>query len=382
MADMSSPDVNLDTPRSFEARLLHVLSRPLDPADHEIASELQRTLVFDPRALLFGAVSVLLLLGALAVFENLVLSLVLGLLFIGATFARFRAIILAGPDRNDERALRYLVYSGLIYALVISLVGATAAFSGNPGLLAMGALVITGLVFGFCIVNSGTPYFARAQTLIVILPFVTGTGLSGPVEMLLILLQAPIWIIGIFMLIRISHIRLANLIRAQRQNRYLAYNDLLTGLANRAQVMSSLRQIASDRAGHSPPPYVLYLDLDGFKTVNDTYGHAVGDMLLRAVAERLSAQVRAGDIVGRIGGDEFVIILRDLAPGEISLLAERLAQSISQTFKLTPSIEVTIGVSIGGAPLGQNAEDAIAEADTRLYSAKHDGRGTYRLSGI
>ncbi len=360
--------------------LLHLLTRPLHPADADIARDLQSTLTIDVRALLFGALSVMILIATLAYYHDRMQGFVLAVVFGFAVACRYVAMV--RPSSDADKKMGWIFYSGLFYALAISLTGAVAAFSGNSALIALAALVITGLIFGFCIANSGAPFFAQTQTFIVFVPFILGASFSGPSEMLLILVQSPIWLIGIFMLVRISHLRLAGLIRAQRQSSYLAYNDMLTGLANRAQVMSSLQQIAEDRSGRSPPPYVLYLDLDGFKAVNDTYGHAMGDLLLRQVAQRLSAEVRAGDIVGRIGGDEFIILLRELDLHHIAALAERLADAIARPFALGPKIEVTIGVSIGGAPLGQNAEDSIAEADTRLYAAKNQGRGTYRLAGL
>jgi diguanylate cyclase len=287
-----------------------------------------------------------------------------------------------GGKKLTHRDVARIMTSGILYAVAIGLVGTAAAISGNPVLVVLGAMVMTGMVFGFCISNSGAPRYAEAQALVVTVPFLLGAALNGPPAMLLILLQTPFWLFGLHGLIRTTHRRLAQLVEAQRQNLFLAYNDTLTGLANRTQVMSSLTQIARDRERRSPPPYVLYLDLDGFKAVNDTHGHAMGDLLLRQVAQRLSEAVRAGDLVGRIGGDEFIVILRDLDFGDIDALARRFTEVISRPFQLTSTIEARIGVSVGGAPLGTDPEQSMARADIMLYSAKRDGRGTYRLSGF
>lgn len=357
------------------------ITRPANPAHDDVRLDIMGTLLLSRATVLFGAVSLCVLLLAIAFLHDPLAAFFTGMVFLASAAARLKLITDLQGKRLQWDDVRRIVVSGLLYAIAIGLVSASAAWSGIPELQVLGAMVMTGMVFGFCISNSAAPRYAEAQALVVTVPFMLGTAFSGSHAMLLILVQAPFWLFGLHMLIRATHTRLADLVKVQRQNQYLAYNDMLTGLANRAQVMSSLRQIAKDRAGRSPAPYVLYLDLDGFKPVNDTYGHAVGDLLLRAVAQRLSSETRAGDIVGRIGGDEFIIILRDLAPEDIEGLASRLAQSIARPFALTPSIEVSIGVSIGGAPLGQSAEDSIAEADTRLYSAKHSGRGTYRLGG-
>lgn len=361
---------------------LDFLTRPVNPAHEDVRLEIMSTLLLSRATVLFGAISLSVLLVAIAALHDSLAALFTGLVFLVTVFARFTAITALVGRRLGWPDVQRIVVSGLLYAVSIGLVGSVAAWSGDPVLQVLGAMVMTGMVFGFCISNSGAPRYAEAQALVVTLPFLVGAALTGPPAMLLILVQAPFWLIGLHLLIRTTHARLADLVKVQRQNQFLAYSDTLTGLANRAKVMSSLRQIAQDRAQKSPPPYVLYLDLDGFKGVNDTYGHAVGDLLLRAVAQRLSAEVRAGDLVGRIGGDEFIIILRDMAPADIPVLAERLAGTIGAPFALTASIEVTIGVSIGGAPLGPDAEDAIAEADTRLYQAKHGGRSTFRLSGL
>ena len=361
---------------------LDFLTRPVNPAHEDVRLDIMGTLLLSRATVLFGALSLCVLLVAMAVLHDPLLAVFTGFVFLVAVIARLNTIRDLTGHRLDWPDVQRIVRSGLTYAVSIGLVGSVAAWSGDAVLQVLGAMVMTGIVFGFCISNSGAPRYAEAQALVVTVPFLVGTALSGPPAMLLILVQAPFWLIGLHLLIGATHARLADLVKVQRQNQFLAYSDTLTGLANRAKVMSSLRQIAKDRAQKSPPPYVLYLDLDGFKGVNDTYGHAVGDLLLRAVAQRLSAEVRAGDLVGRIGGDEFIIILRDMDPAQLSGLAERLASAIARPFALTASIEVTIGVSIGGAPLGQDAEDAIAQADTRLYQAKHGGRSTFRLGGV
>jgi diguanylate cyclase (GGDEF) domain len=361
---------------------LDFLTMPADKAHEQVRLEILDTLVLSRSNIMFGAFSVSILLLAVAWLHDVWAALIAGTAFVATAALRMRVISHLKGKTLDWSGVGHIVLSGILYAIAIGLVGTAAAFSGNAALQVLGAMVMTGMVFGFCISNSGAPRFAETQALIVTLPYLLGAAISGPPSMLLILLQAPFWIVGLHGLISTTHRRLAELVMAQLQNQFLAYNDTLTGLANRAQVMSSLTQIAKDREQRSPPPYVLYLDLDGFKAVNDTYGHAMGDTLLRAVAQRMAECVRAGDLVGRIGGDEFVIILRDLHPEDIRSLAHRLTEAISRPFILSAGIEAKVGVSIGGAPLGRNPEEAMAQADVMLYSAKRDGRSTYRLTGI
>jgi diguanylate cyclase (GGDEF)-like protein len=264
------------------------------------------------------------------------------------------------------------------------MVGMVSALSGNVMLIILTALVMTGLTFGFCIVNAGAPRYVRIQVMLISLPFLLSTSFSGAPDMLILLLQTPFWIGGIFMMINTSHDRLAKLIQAQRTNRYLAFNDMLTGLANRAEIMATLDRLASKpRPRGAPAPYLLYLDLDGFKGVNDRYGHAAGDELLRIVADRLRTTLRNGDTLGRIGGDEFVVLLSDLPRDQLPALAERLTRVIADPFDLSAATGVQIGISIGGAPLdGSDPRQSMALADSMLYTAKAAGRSTYRLSGV
>ena len=167
---------------------------------------------------------------------------------------------------------------------------------------------------------------------------------------------------------------------AEAQIRFLAQHDVLTGLPNRAQfhdlIVWHLTQ--SQRAGD--PIAVLCVDLDRFKAVNDTFGHQAGDRLLQLVAERLLANIRTHDAAARIGGDEFIVLLTDVARRDtITHVAQRLIEHLSEPFDLG-GYEARIGASIGIAVAPQDgtaAEVLIKNADIALYRAKADGRGDY-----
>jgi diguanylate cyclase (GGDEF)-like protein len=366
----------------FGVGVFDFLTEPVKPRHRLIRIELMDTLLLSRSTVLFGAISLTILLLAIGALDDPWKAVFSGTAFAVAAALRLRTISDLQSTKLDRRSVAQILTSGLIYAAAISLVGVNAAISGDPVLSILGGLVMTGMVFGFCISNSGAPRYAMAQAIIVTVPFLLTAALSGPPAMLLILLQMPIWLLGLHGLIRTTHARLADLVDMQKRNHFLANNDSLTGLANRTQMMSILSQIADDRAKRSPPPYVMYLDLDGFKLVNDTHGHAMGDKLLHLVGQRLTEVVRQDDMVGRIGGDEFVIILRDIPPTDIQPLAERVIQAISKPFQLSSEVQVQIGVSIGGAPLQQNAEEALAAADGMLYAAKRNGRGSFQLTGF
>ncbi len=174
--------------------------------------------------------------------------------------------------------------------------------------------------------------------------------------------------------------------RAQVQADRMASEDTLTGLANRRTLMQHLDMVLQERMSQDasePHPFaVLYLDLDRFKFVNDTQGHAVGDKLLLAVAERLKASLRQNDFIARLGGDEFAIVLSSSEPAERpEIVAQRLVDAIGRSYDID-SHQLLIGASIGiaiGPDNGQTGNELLIAADLALYAAKAAGRATYRF---
>ena len=169
--------------------------------------------------------------------------------------------------------------------------------------------------------------------------------------------------------------------RLEAQLMHLAHHDVLTGLPNRLLFRERLQQeLARARRGEGLA--VLCLDLDQFKSVNDTLGHPVGDGLLQEVADRMRASVRETDIVSRLGGDEFAIVqVATPEPEGAIVLAERLIDAMSKPFDVGGH-QVVIGTSIGIslAPSdGLDPDHIIKNADLALYRAKNDGRGVFRF---
>jgi diguanylate cyclase (GGDEF)-like protein len=160
--------------------------------------------------------------------------------------------------------------------------------------------------------------------------------------------------------------------------RDLAYRDQLTGLANREALHDRLRDELPRAASVGAPVSVLFLDLDGFKLVNDSYGHAVGDELLIAAARRISEQLRDRDFVARVGGDEFVAVAHHPETAGAEGLALRLIEVFEAPFELSVGpmfVSVSVGISrFNPADSVADAESLIREADTAMYQAKSTGR--------
>jgi diguanylate cyclase (GGDEF)-like protein/PAS domain S-box-containing protein len=160
-----------------------------------------------------------------------------------------------------------------------------------------------------------------------------------------------------------------------------AYSDGLTGLPNRPLAMDRLNHAVSAAQRSHRHLFVLFIDLDGFKDVNDSMGHLQGDILLKEVATRFSANIRQGETLARLGGDEFLVILEETDSSSGEITAQRLLTSLAEPIELDGR-EFTISASIGVAQFpqdGDNPDALLQNADTAMYQAKDAGRNTYRF---
>jgi diguanylate cyclase (GGDEF)-like protein len=156
--------------------------------------------------------------------------------------------------------------------------------------------------------------------------------------------------------------------RALSEARRLAYEDELTGLGNRRAMLAQVTKAIRQRR----PVHLVLADLDGFKAVNDTYGHDVGDLVLRVVAARLTAEAGAGNFVARLGGDEFAVVTQGDDPALLPVLTDRLRVVLLRPIPVGGD-QVTVGASIGTAtrtPRDASPCDLFIRADAAMYRAK------------
>jgi diguanylate cyclase (GGDEF)-like protein len=161
-----------------------------------------------------------------------------------------------------------------------------------------------------------------------------------------------------------------------------AHVDFLTGLPNRKLLMGTLEQVLKEAKLQDSIVAVMFLDLDGFKSVNDSYGHEIGDLLLQNVAQRLTNCIRQSDTVARLGGDEFIILLcGTLDIGNVVRIADTIIKKLNKEFFIN-NIKINIGVSIGISIFPDNTtnpDEMLRMADNAMYEAKHHGKNNYKF---
>jgi len=192
---------------------------------------------------------------------------------------------------------------------------------------------------------------------------------------------SPLFIIlrlfGIAVSLSVSGLVFA-LLSSYRRIQYLALHDPLTGLANRRLFFEHVKQAISSAVRNEGKFAIVYMDLDNFKPVNDTYGHKHGDQVLREVAVRVTEGLRHSDIIARIGGDEFILLMQDTKSSEdIPSLIEKISRLISRPITLENGVTIGIDASIGTSLFpddGNTADELIRHADRKMYMAKHANR--------
>lgn len=187
---------------------------------------------------------------------------------------------------------------------------------------------------------------------------------------------APVCYASVFRDISVLH-------QANERIQYLAFHDALTGLPNRALFQDRLEQAVERAKREQQRLAVIFIDLDGFKEINDNLGHDIGDLLLQEIAQRIRDRLRRGtDTVARLGGDEFVVLMEDLSdPGHCITLAAEIIEDVATPVALRGHA-VRVGASLGIAFFPEDGDDTLElmkRADIAMYAAKAAGKSTYRL---
>lgn len=274
------------------------------------------------------------------------------------------------------------IWAGLASAILISAGCFQCVSSGVLPLILLAGIGIANLVGGISSRNAGTPRYGALLICILTLPFAVTMFLSPIPYLFLVGVQTPLYTVGMIFLLLENHKVLLDLHRSELSNRQMAHHDLLTGLPNRAQNLKLFGELlarpAPDAASPRSKLTVFCLDLDGFKAVNDGFGHATGDAVLVTVAERLRASVRDVDFACRLGGDEFVILLPDLTDDEAEAIARRVIARVSEPFAFEPAARIGVSIGIAAAPRdGATADELLSAADRAMYEAKRRGKGGF-----
>ena len=277
------------------------------------------------------------------------------------------------------------IWAGLASVILISAGCYQCVASGQLPLILMAGIGIANLIGGISSRNAGTPRYGTLLICILTLPFAVAT-IQSPIPFLFLVgLQTPLYTAGMIFLLLENHKILLDLHRSEHNNRQMAYRDLLTGLPNRAMNRKLFSDLLADSGPCMQPGrsklVVFCLDLDGFKAVNDGFGHATGDAVLATVARRLSASVRDVDYVCRLGGDEFVILLPDISDGVACAIARRIVSVAAEPFDFAPAARIGVSIGIAAAPRdGTTADELLSVADRAMYEAKRGGKGGFIMN--
>jgi diguanylate cyclase (GGDEF)-like protein len=285
---------------------------------------------------------------------------------------------LAGPAL--ERSQAAAMTSGLLWCVLLSVGLYLCVASGHTELIVMAAVTAVGVAGSAMGRVAALPRFGTAVMVLCYLPLGLGLAASTLWEVRLVALLVPVWLAGLLALMYQTRQTILRTVRAEMATRRAALTDRLTGLPNRAYVEETLGLLC-DRLPRGETFALLSLDLDGFKQVNDRFGHGAGDLLLKAVAWRLAGTMRTQDTVGRVGGDEFVALLPHASEFETATIARRLIAAIDQPFDIGLNATVRVGVSIGSVSApeqGSTPAGLLGCADAALYAAKRDGKGRHR----
>jgi diguanylate cyclase (GGDEF)-like protein len=288
------------------------------------------------------------------------------LLIAGLSFAGLSAFLLI-RDSSVMRVVIYTIGQSIPTAMTLPLVLSRQDNRPHPG--ARLAALMAALILVINIVRGGVALLHLGVSS----PFVHFDTLQGVLTLVLVFLSMA-WNFG-FLLMAIDRLR--------NEVADLALMDDLTGVANRRQLLRRLEEACAMSQRSSEPFALLVIDLDGFKQINDTHGHAAGDACLQHFTLMTQMQLRPGDLLARTGGDEFCIVLPDTTLREGAMIARRVLAACHDDAAGCSGTDIPIAASIGVAQwtqdIGTHSERLMAAADHALYAAKNEGKNRYAV---
>ena len=311
-----------------------------------------------------------------------------GLAVVALLIARLTLIWLCRTRSAQDRPTPTSAFllASLLWSVLFGFGTFLCNVSGNQTLFLLGNVCAVGVIGGLAGRNAGTPRLALLQISFILGLLGLGAALSPGNGKLVLLFQAPFCAAGFFTVALRSNRDTVALLLARENSHRLAHQDSLTGLPNRARISELLLERTEVGALRQDPSFaVLLIDLDGFKAINDSLGHAAGDQILQEAAVRLRELLPSGDLVGRLAGDEFVVIsdgtgqLRD-----VRTLADGIVNTLARPFVLSEAL-VHIGASVGVSLYPDHAKTGpqlLICADRALYAVKRSGKSAFAIFDV
>ncbi|KPF63304.1 hypothetical protein IP79_10215 [Porphyrobacter sp. AAP60] len=352
------------------------LTSPGLSTPHNIRGQLLAQLLSSQLAIVMGSISGLIVGVASAARHGsavFIILVVLEIILLSVRLLSLRSIAKASNavriTRVDQPIWLSILWCGLQ--------GATAFFAMRTGdtiLMVLTATMVMALIGPLCARNYAAPRLALLLVALCDFPFVAGAVSTGNPWFYILVGITPMFLLGAIQIVTNYNSAMVRALTAEHRNLELSRRDPLTGLLNRGGLDSQLQILAPTR-----PVAIIAMDLDGFKEINDTYGHAAGDDILEQAAARMRKQVSGLYALARLGGDEFMAVLVDQTPQEVKANAEEILSAIrNKSFQLHNGFSVNIGISVGYACLPEDAQSVLklrVYADDALYAAKHAGKG-------
>lgn len=286
-----------------------------------------------------------------------------------------RAALRAAPKGGNTHTDIYILLA-LLWAFSVGY-GVFITFVNGDWLAATLAGVSCGaMAGGICFRNYGAPRLVGAMIFLSLGPMCLGALFTGEWVTAIVFIQIPFYLISMSIASHRLNRILVSTMLAERDSDRRASEDALTGLANRSGLQAALERVCSSARGHDSAAALLYMDMDDFKRINDTHGHAGGDQVLKTIADRMRAMLRVDDVAARIGGDEFIVLVTGIDATAALRLGEHLLRDVTQPITLADGSSVRVGLSIGISILSganRTPQGALDSADAALYRAKAQG---------